>query len=190
MTPCSPGFLEGKFECCYGNSWAISNPEDDAMKVCTQYASKFGKLSSGHRTGKGQVSFQYHTIALISHANKVMLKILQARLQQYVNQEPPDLQTGFRKGRGTRDQISDIHWLFLNSEIRASGCAWWFIFFSFSYLSLATHGTQDLSSPTRNEPVPPAVEVQSLNHWTTRKDLWQFLLKNIFYQTQMRDNIQ
>ena len=47
----------------------------------------------------------YRTIALISHASKVMLKILQARLQQYVNREPPDVQAGFRKGRGTRDQI-------------------------------------------------------------------------------------
>ena len=79
------------------------------------------------------ISFQYHTIALISQASKVMLKILQARLQQYVNQEPPDLQTRFRKGRGTRDQISDIHWLFLHSEIRASGCAWWFFFLFLSF---------------------------------------------------------
>ena len=51
----------------------------------------------------------YHTIALISHTRKVMLKILQARLQQYVNRELPDAQTGFRKGRGTRDQIASIH---------------------------------------------------------------------------------
>ena len=50
-------------------------------------------------------------IALISHANKVMLKILQARLQQYVNLELPDVQAGFRKGRGTRDQIANIHWI-------------------------------------------------------------------------------
>ena len=86
-------------------------------KCCTQYASKFGKLSSGHRTGKGQFSFQsqrkavpknaqnFHTIALISHASKVMLKILQARLQQYVNCKFPDVRAGFRKGRGTRDQL-------------------------------------------------------------------------------------
>ena len=53
----------------------------------------------------------YHTIALISHASKVMLKILQARLQQYVNHEFPDVQAGFRKGRGTRDQIADILWI-------------------------------------------------------------------------------
>ena len=52
-----------------------------------------------------------HTIALISHASKVMLKILWARLQQYVNQELPDVQAGFRKGRGTRDQIVKICWI-------------------------------------------------------------------------------
>ena len=51
------------------------------------------------------------TIALISHASKVMLKILQARLQQYVNHELPDVQAGFRKGRGTRDQITNIWWI-------------------------------------------------------------------------------
>ena len=93
-------------------------------KCCTQYASKFGKLSSGHRTGKGQFSFQsqrkavsakecsnYHIIALISDTSKVMLKILQARLQQYVNHELPDVQAGFRKGRGTRDHIANMHWI-------------------------------------------------------------------------------
>ena len=53
----------------------------------------------------------YHTIALISHASKVMLKILQASLQQYVNHELPDVQPGFRKDRGTRDQISIICWI-------------------------------------------------------------------------------
>ena len=53
----------------------------------------------------------YHTTAFISRANKVMLKILQARLQQYVNRELPDEQAGFRKGRGTRDQIANIHWV-------------------------------------------------------------------------------
>ena len=53
----------------------------------------------------------YHTIALISHASKVMLKMLQARLQQYVNCEIPDVQAGFRKGRGTRDQIANIRWI-------------------------------------------------------------------------------
>ena len=53
----------------------------------------------------------YRTIALISHASKVMLNILETRLQQYVNRELPDVQAGFRKGRGTRDQIADICWI-------------------------------------------------------------------------------
>ena len=54
----------------------------------------------------------YRTIALISQASKVMLKILQARLQQYMNRELPDVQAGFRKGRGTRDQVANIHGIF------------------------------------------------------------------------------
>ena len=53
----------------------------------------------------------YHTTALISHASKVMLKILQARLQQYMNRELPNVRAEFRKGRGTRDQIANIHWI-------------------------------------------------------------------------------
>ena len=56
------------------------------------------------------IGSNYRTVALISHASKVMLKILQARFQQYVNHEPPDVQAGFRKGRGTRDQIANIRW--------------------------------------------------------------------------------
>ena len=57
------------------------------------------------------LKLNYRTIALIWHTSKVMLKILQARLQQYVNRELPDVQAGFRKGRGTRDQIANIHWV-------------------------------------------------------------------------------
>ena len=63
------------------------------------------------KKGNAKESSNYHTIALISHASKVMLKILQARLQQYVNREIPDVQAGFRKGRGTRDQIANIRWI-------------------------------------------------------------------------------
>ena len=92
------------------------------LKCYIQCASKFGKLSSA--TGLEKVSFHsnpkeadvkecsnYHAIALISHGSKVILKTLQARLQQYVNQELLDVQAGFRRGRGTRDQISNIHWI-------------------------------------------------------------------------------
>ena len=75
--------------------------------------------NSGVATGLEKVSFHsnakecsnYHTIALISHTSKAMLKILQARFQQYMNHEFPDVQAGFRKGRGTRDQIANICWI-------------------------------------------------------------------------------
>ena len=63
------------------------------------------------KKGNAKECSNYHTIALISHASKVMLKILPARLQQYVNPELPDIQAGFRKGRETRDQIANIHWI-------------------------------------------------------------------------------
>ena len=63
------------------------------------------------KKGKAKECSNYYTIALISNVSKIMLKILQARLQQYVNNEIPDVQTGSRKDRGTRDQIANIHWL-------------------------------------------------------------------------------
>ena len=63
------------------------------------------------KEGNAKECSNYRTIALISHTSKVMLKILQARLQQYMNRELPDIQAGFRKGRGTRDQIANIHWI-------------------------------------------------------------------------------
>ena len=96
-----------EFQLSYFKSWKMM-----LWKCCTQYASKFGKLSSGHRTGKVFIPIpkkgnakecsNYRTIALISH---------EARLQQYVNRELPDVQAGFRKGRGTRDQIANIRWI-------------------------------------------------------------------------------
>ena len=63
------------------------------------------------KKGNAKECTNYHTIVLISHASKVMLKIVQDRLQQYVNHELPDVQAGFRKGRGTRDQIANICWI-------------------------------------------------------------------------------
>ena len=96
------------------------------LNCCTQYASKFGKLSSGHRKrsvfipipkkGNAKECSNYCTIALISHTSKIMLKILQAKLQQYVNHELPDIQAGFRKGRRTRDQIANIRWIIKNAR--------------------------------------------------------------------------
>ena len=82
----------------------------------------FFPFKESNRTGKDQFipipkkgnakeCSNYRTITLISHASKEMLKILQARLQQYVNLELPDVQAGFRKGRGNRDKITNIHWI-------------------------------------------------------------------------------
>ena len=97
-------------------------------RFCTQYASKFQRLSSGQQDWKRSVFIpipkkgnandcsNYHTIALISHASKVILKILQVRIQQYMNQEFPDIQAGFREGRGTRDQIVNVCWIIKNAR--------------------------------------------------------------------------
>ena len=76
-------------------------------------ATGLGKISfhSIPKKGNAKKCSNYRIIALISHASKVMLKILQAKLQQYVNRELADVQAGFRKGRGTRDQIANIHWI-------------------------------------------------------------------------------
>ena len=86
---------------CKTRQW----PQDWKMSVFTPITKK-GSVKEG---------WNYHTIALISHVSKVMLKILQARLQQCVNWELPGVQAGFRKGRGTRDQIANIHWIIKKS---------------------------------------------------------------------------
>ena len=70
------------------------------------------------KKGNAKECSNYRTIAFISHTSKVMLKILQARLQQYVNRELPDVQDGFRKGRGTRDQIANICWIIKKENSR------------------------------------------------------------------------
>ena len=68
------------------------------------------------KKGNAKECSNYCTIALISHTSKVMLKILQARLQQYKNCELPDVQAGFRKGRGARDEIANIHWIIIKAR--------------------------------------------------------------------------
>ena len=102
--------------------------KDDAVKVLHSICQQIWKTQQWPQDWKRSVfipiptkgnakeSSNYHTIALISHASKVMLKILQARLQPYVNCELPDVQAGFRKGRGTRDQIANIHWIIKKSK--------------------------------------------------------------------------
>ena len=97
--------------------------KDDAVKVLHSIYQQIWKTQQWPQDWKRSVFIpvpkkgnpkecsDYHTIALISHASKVMLKILQARLQQYMNRELPDVQAGFRKGRGTRDQFANICWI-------------------------------------------------------------------------------
>ena len=97
--------------------------KDDAVKVLYSICQQIWKTQQWPqdwkrsifipipKKGNAKECSNYQTIALISHASKVMLKILQARLQQYVNHELPDIQAGFRKGRGTRDQIANICWI-------------------------------------------------------------------------------
>ena len=92
-------------------------------RFCIHYVSKSGKPSNGQRTGKHQSSYtipkkgstkecaNHQTVTLISHASKVMFKILNARLQHYMNQELPDVQAGFKKGRGIRNQIANVLWI-------------------------------------------------------------------------------
>ena len=97
--------------------------EDDAVKMLCSIYQQIWKTQQWPQDWKRSVFIpvikkgnakecsNYRTLALISHASKVMLKIIQARLQQYVNWERPDVQAGFRKGRGTRDKIANIHWI-------------------------------------------------------------------------------
>ena len=97
--------------------------KDDAVKVLLSMCQQIWKTQQRSQDWKSSVFIpipkkgnakkcsDYYTIALISHTSKVMLKILHARLQQYVNCELPDVQSGFRKGRGTRAQMANIHWI-------------------------------------------------------------------------------
>ena len=98
-------------------------PKDDAVKVLHSICQQIWKTQQWPqdwkmsifipipKKGNAKECSNYCTTALISHASKVMLKILQARLQQYLNQELPDFQAGYRRGTGTRDQIANIHWI-------------------------------------------------------------------------------
>ena len=103
--------------------------KDDAVKVLHSICQQIWKTQQWPqdrkrsifipipKKGNAKECSNYCTIALISHASKVMLKILQARLQQYVNRELPDVQAGFRKGRGTRDQIASIRWIIEKARV-------------------------------------------------------------------------
>ena len=103
--------------------------KDDAVKVLYSICQQIWKtqqwpqdwkrsvLTPILKKGNAKECSNYHTTALISHASKVMFKILQGRLQQYVNRELPDVQAGFRKGRGTRNQIANIRWIIEKARV-------------------------------------------------------------------------
>ena len=105
------------------SSWAISDPkrwccESAALNMPTNLETqqwpqdwKRSVFIPIPKKGNAKECSNYRTVVLISHTSKVMLRILQAKLQQYVNRELPDVQAGFRKGRGTRDQIANICWI-------------------------------------------------------------------------------
>ena len=113
--------------------------KDDAMKVQHSICQQIWKTKQWPqdwkksvfipipKKGNAKYCSNYHTIALTSNTSKVMLKILQARLQQYVNRELPDVQAGFQKDRGTRDQIADIHWIIKKAREFQKNIYFWFI---------------------------------------------------------------
>ena len=115
--------FESELELQHNRETGFKILKDDAVKVLHSICQQIWKTQQWPQDWKRSVfipipnkgnakeCLNYCTIALISHASKVMLKILQARLQQYVNHELPDVQSGFRKGRGTRVQIANIHWI-------------------------------------------------------------------------------
>ena len=131
----------------WNSSWVFQILKEDAVKVLHSICQQMWKTQQWPQDWKMSVFILipkkgnakecscYRTIALISHASKVMFKILWARLQQYVNCELPDVQAGLRKGRGTRDQIANIHWIMEKARefqknnyfcfidyVKASGC--------------------------------------------------------------------
>ena len=113
------------------------------------------------KKGNAKECSNYHTIALISHASRVMLKILQARLPQYMNQELPDVQAGFRKGRGARDQIANIYWIIRKAREFQKNIYCYFIDYAkvFDCRSQQTVENSERDGNTRPPYLPPEKSV-------------------------------
>ena len=143
--------------------------KDDAVKVLHSICQQIWKTQQWPQDWKSSVFIlipekgndkqcsNYRTIALISHAGKVMLRILQARFQQYVNRELPDVQTGFRKGRGIRDQIANIRWVI--EKTRQSQKNIYFCFIDYAKLSPQTVEHSERDGNTRPPDLPPEKSV-------------------------------
>ena len=125
--------------------------KDDAVKVLHSICQQIWKTQQWPqdwkrsvfitipKKGNAQECSNYCTIALISHASKVMLKILQTRLQQYVNYELPDVQAGFRKGKGTRDQIANICWIIEKTQKFQKNIYFCFIDYAKAFVWITTN---------------------------------------------------
>ena len=149
----------------WNSSWIISLSEDDAVKVLQSICQQIWKTQQWPQDWKRSVFIpipkkgnakecsNYHTIMLISHASKLMLKILQARLQQYVKGELPDTQAGFRKGRGTREQIANICWIIQRARELQKNIYFCFI----DYAKTFDYSDQNkLENSSRNESIRPS----------------------------------
>ena len=140
-------------------------------KCCTQYASKFGKTQQWPQDWKRSVFIpipkkgnakecsNYHTITLILHTSKVMLKILQARLQQYLNRELPDAQAGFRRGTGTRHQIANIHSIIKKARKFQKNIYFWFTSYTKAFDCVESVENSYRDGNTRPPYLPPEKSV-------------------------------
>ena len=133
------------------------NLENSAVATGLEKVSFHSKPKKGNAKGCSN----YRTIALISHASKVMLKILQARLQQHMNRELPDVQVGFRKGRGTRHQIANICWIIKKTSEFQKNIYFFFIDYAkaFDYVDHNKLENSSRDGNTRPPDLPPEISV-------------------------------
>ena len=148
--------------------------KDDAVKVLHSICQQIWKTQQWPqdckrsvfipipKKGNAKECSNYHTIALISHTSKVMLKTLQARLQQYMNHKLPDVQVGFRKGRGTRDQIANICWIIKKAREFQKNIYFCFINYAKAFELCGSQQTMENSERDRNtrpSDLPPGKSV-------------------------------
>ena len=126
---------------------------------------------SNPKKGNAKECSNYHRIALISHTSKVMLKILQAKLQQYMNHEFPDIQAGFRKGRGTRDQIANICWIIKKATKFQKNTYICFIDYAKAFDSV-DHNKLENSSRNRNTRLPDLPPEKSVYRSRSNSQNW------------------
>ena len=132
-----------------------SNLENSAVAIGLEKVNFHSNLKEGN----AKECSNYCTIALIPHASKVMLKILQATLQQHMNQELPDVPAGFRKGRETRDQIANIHWIIEKAREVQKNIYFCFIDYGKAFVWITTNCGNKRDGNTRSPTLPPEKSV-------------------------------